>query len=387
MLVNPHVPDLRRLSEEGFEMQIGQGYALLLHVPYLNSSKELCYGAFACPYSESAPPADHIMLFSGSMPCSTDGAEISALKLDTINLLINGYQFERRFSNKPYNLKGELPKFENYYDKFKHYLKVVCAPAIAIYPGTTAQTYHPLTAETDSPLVYSDTNASRANIINVNDKLINQKIGIIGLGGTGSFVLDHVAKTPVAEVHLYDGDILLQHNAFRAPGAVPKEIFPQKQKKAEYFKSVYSNMHRNIIAHGEYIDEENLSNLLDLDFVFICMDVGSIKPKIISALTDASVPFVDCGIYVELQETHLLGMVRCTIFMHDSDKCELIQHIPMSDNEENDIYSSNIQISELNAMAAILAVIRWKQYYGLYLDLKNSTNMVYTTTDGVLNHA
>ena len=53
----------------------------------------------------------------------------------------------------------------------------------------------------------------------VSAKLRRHRIAIVGLGGTGAYVLDLVAKTPVAEIHLYDGDVFLQHNAFRSPGA------------------------------------------------------------------------------------------------------------------------------------------------------------------------
>ena len=67
--------------------------------------------------------------------------------------------------------------------------------------------------------LYEDTASSRADIVTINSKLKSLRIGIVGLGGTGSYVLDFVAKTPVKEIHLFDGDTFDQHNAFRAPGA------------------------------------------------------------------------------------------------------------------------------------------------------------------------
>ena len=33
------------------------------------------------------------------------------------------------------------------------------------------------------------------------------------------------------------------------------------------------------------------------------------------------------------------------------------------------IYAKNIQIADLNALNAALAVIRWKKYFGVYIDL------------------
>ena len=61
-------------------------------------------------------------------------------------------------------------------------------------------------------------------------KLMNHKVAIIGLGGTGSYILDMLAKTPVSEIHLFDGDDFLTHNAFRSPGAASLDDLSKKQK-------------------------------------------------------------------------------------------------------------------------------------------------------------
>ena len=42
-----------------------------------------------------------------------------------------------------------------------------------------------------------DTASARAGLIGLNRKLVGESVGIVGLGGTGSYVLDLVAKTPV----------------------------------------------------------------------------------------------------------------------------------------------------------------------------------------------
>ena len=78
---------------------------------------------------------------------------------------------------------------------------------------------------------YTDTASSRAEIGVVSAKLKGGAVGIVGLGGTGSYILDLVAKTPMAEIHLFDGDKLLQHNAFRAPGAPSIETLKEAPLK------------------------------------------------------------------------------------------------------------------------------------------------------------
>ena len=80
----------------------------------------------------------------------------------------------------------------------------------------------------------------------------------------------------------FDGDVFCQHNAFRAPGAPTKEIFELQPNKTDYFKGIYGNMHRHISSHPYHLDEENLSELDALDFVFIAMDSGRCKQLIVN---------------------------------------------------------------------------------------------------------
>ena len=74
----------------------------------------------------------------------------------------------------------------------------------------------------------------------LNRKLEGPKIAIVGVGATGSYVLDLVAKTPVAEIHLFDRDMFLNHNAFRSPGAPSLEDLSKKQQKVNYLAAIYA---------------------------------------------------------------------------------------------------------------------------------------------------
>ena len=47
-----------------------------------------------------------------------------------------------------------------------------------------------------------------------------------------------------------------------------------------------------------------------------------------------------------------------------------LKHIPMSGSAEDDAYVANIQIADMNALNAILAVIRWKKHLGVYADFE-----------------
>src|ERR1700689_2565286 len=94
-------------------------------------------------------------------------------------------------------------------------------------------------------------------------------MGIVGLGGTGSYILDQVAKTWVDRIILIDGDVFENHNAFRAPGAAAHEILQARKNKAEYFAEEYSRMHTGITAHPESLAMHNLHLIEGATFVFL----------------------------------------------------------------------------------------------------------------------
>src|SRR5689334_5933321 len=123
-----------------------------------------------------------------------------------------------------------------------------------------------------TPFVYPDTASSRAGIEVVSRRLAGGTIAIIGLGGTGSVVLDLISKTPTDRVLLIDGDEAEQHNAFRWPGAMAVEDIAARHTKVAYFAQIYRRMHRGIEAHAVHLTPETIDLLDDVDFVFVCVD-------------------------------------------------------------------------------------------------------------------
>jgi tRNA A37 threonylcarbamoyladenosine dehydratase len=374
-----HSPDLKRLRDEGYEVETRGAFLLVHNVPYVNASREIKRGTLVSPLTLSTPtragkPGDHVIHFTGDQPCNWDGSVIQSLPhpnpgpkvLDEKNIIST----KCSFSNRP---KDDFP---DYYEKVISYIGVICAPAFAIDPNVTPRTFKPIES-TDPNYVfkYLDTNSSRAEIIAITAKLENQKLGIIGLGGTGSYVLDFVAKTPVLEIHLFDGDDYFVHNAFRTPGATSIDKFGPNLKKVSYLASIYSNLHKYIIPHAEFLTSENLSLLPVFSFVFVCIDDGPAKKALIDYLIAIGTPFVDCGIGVEAKDNCLGGLVRVTT--GTASKHDHIQQRISFKELGNDDYAQNIQIAELNALNAALAVIKWKKQLGFYHDQEHEHNTLY----------
>lgn len=245
-------------------------------------------------------------------------------------------------------------------------------------PSKTAKVYEVIeAAEEETVFNYIDTNSTRAEIGVISEKLEGHKIGIIGLGGTGSYVLDQVAKTPVQEIHLFDGDRFLQHNAFRSPGAPSIKQLDKQYFKTEYFKMIYSKMHRGIKSHPNYLDESNLSMLEELNFVFLCIDKGSAKKGIIEYLIGNMIPFIDAGLDVNVAGQTLLATVRSTL-VTDQMTSHIPSRISLTDRDADE-YASNIQIADLNGLNAIMAVIKWKKHVQFYQDEEKEYSSIYDT--------
>jgi hypothetical protein len=86
--------------------------------------------------------------------------------------------------------------------------------------------------------------------------------------------------------------------------------------------------------------------------------------------------FVDVGIGVKVMGDALTGSVRtttCTKEKHD----HIERRISFAEPGAND-YAENIQIAELNALNAALAVIKWKKLYGFYHDLEKEHQSSYS---------
>jgi hypothetical protein len=233
--------------------------------------------------------------------------------------------------------------------------------------------------EDGSVFEYLDTASSRAGIGGLSSRLAVGPIAIIGLGGTGSYVLDLVGKTPVKEIHLFDGDRFLQHNAFRSPGAATLAQLKAAPFKVDYLKGIYSAMRRGIVAHPYDIIADNAGELNGMSFAFVCIDGGARKKPIVEKLEQAGIPFIDTGLGVELGEDGLVGMVRLTTSTREQ-RGHFRSKVSLADGDGENLYRHNIQIADLNALNAALAVIKWKKLLRFYQDIDREHDATYVTS-------
>lgn len=381
-----HSPDLSRLREDGFEVDVRDDHVIVTNVPYVNQEREVCRGTLAIPLTtageRTGEPPDHTAWWEGSMPCHQDGTPIERIAAGGGQQLALGLKVDFRFSSKP----QPGGRYADYYEQFSAYIRIISHEAQCRDGAATAATFAPVeTTEDESVFRYHDSASSRAGIKMASAKLELGRLAIVGVGGGGSYVLDLTAKTPVREIHLFDGDVLLNHNAFRAPGAVSLEELRERPFKVDYFARVYDRLRRQIVPHAYRLGEHNAHELEGMDFVFLCMDGGPDKRAVVERLEAMEVPFIDVGLGLEERDGSIGGILRVT-----TSTCRQRQHVwdlgrisfEDPDDEANE-YVRNIQVADLNALTACLAVVRWKKLFGFYRDLEEEHHALYTV-DG--NH-
>lgn len=370
----PTVPDeqIRRLVNDGYDMVLSHGHLVVRRLPYLSPSGLRRDGRLVLPVTHAGgvvtDATDHRIWFAGAEPCDDNGAALATG--GQAHGFGNGETADYMLSFKP-----PSGAYANLFDKIKQYSHILLGAArqvdasVAATPGGSVQV-----VPDDLPLVYSDTNTARVGLTNLNALFRGHTVAIVGVGGTGSYILDHLAKTWVDRIILIDGDEFEHHNAYRAPGAASEHEVLGKPNKAEYFADKYSRMHTGISAQPAALTADNLSLLEEATFVFVAAADAKARPAIMQWLRDRAMPFIDVGMSFREGEGGLTGIAKVETYVPGDDTP--LPTAPAAPPGEDD-YSSNVQIAELNALNAALAVIRWKRYLGFYASHEASNQTIY----------
>ena len=376
-----HSPDLKKLQDHGYNISLIDSYLLVHYVPYVNCDKQVKYGtlvsSLALAGNITTKPTDHVAYWIGEYPCDSNGSPLQALvnESDKQIPITDKLVTTCSFSQKPQD------GYSDYYQKMTRYIDILEGYAHVLNPDTTAKTLGHVESMVESAFQYVDSASGRYDITNINAKFKQKKIAIVGLGGTGSYVLDLVAKTPVEEIHIFDHDVFSQHNAFRAPGAPSVKDFSTENSvlKVNRFAAIYSQMKKGITQHSERINPSNVQYMHGMDFVFICLDDGESRRIITEYLVENCISFVDTGIGLRKDDEMISGLVRIDTYTPSSPN-HLKNSLPTNNIEDN-LYITDIQTADINALTAALAVIKWKKLCGFYHDQQAEYNtcLLYTS--------
>ncbi len=370
---------LQRLTDAGYAAEIRGAHLLVHDIPHVMADRGVARATLAFVLEPAAGSganvSDHRAMWTGEYPCDRNGVRLAQIENVTHRVdLGGGTVVQHLFSSKP-----PCGFYRDQFEQATTYASIIANEARALDARATPLTRRAiLAAEDESPFVYADSATARARIDAISRKLELAGVGIVGLGGTGSYILDLIAKTPARRIVIVDGDEMEQHNAFRAPGAVPLAELRRRPKKVDHWRAVYSEMHKGILAVPAYLDADNAHLLDGLDFVFLCMDPGPGKRIAIEHLEARNIPFIDCGMGLEHVEEvdSIIGIVRVTASLPGA-RGHTRRRLALEVAGDEDLYARNIQVADLNMLNAALAVIRFKRFFGFYLDLEGEHHATY----------
>jgi len=373
-----HNPDIQKLIDRGYALRLDSNYLVVRDIPYLDAERNLCWGAIVTALKDidgkRVEPFDHQVFFAGGVPHGLDGNPIPFLGggTATVTLAKTDVVVQRSFSNKP---PGGLPDF---FTKIEHYLSILSGPARHRYSNADPFTFNvDEDAGPDSVFHFRDTLTSRALIGDLAAKFAEEVVAVIGLGGTGAYVLDFLVKTNVREIRGYDPKPFHVHNAFRSPGRLLNDEL--NKSKAEVYQKRYENFRKGLHLETKAIDSGCETDFAGVTFAFVCVDSGTARAEIFDLLARLAIPFVDVGMGLFRLGGALAGIVRTTV-LKPADAAEIRAKglVPLTDPPGNE-YRANIQIAELNALNASIAMLCYKQHCGFYAQAQPAYHLLMDT--------
>lgn len=361
-----HNEDIKRLLEIGYAITEDHSYLVIRDIPYIDNNGVLQAGAIVTKLvdidGKKVKQDDHQIFFAGSHPHHIDGSQITGLAGGPTNLPLTSSPdvvVQRSFSNKP-----DRGYYIDFFEKIENYVAIISGPAMEKYEATP-YTFR-LVEETPSQSVFKfrDTLTSRAQIVDLSSRFADDVVAVIGLGGTGSYVLDFLVKTPVKQIRGFDPDDFHIHTAYRSPGGLKEAELGIK--KAAVYHSRYENFREGLSLESRYIHSHSNEYIKDVTFAFVCVDKGTSRAGVFDLLIANHIPFIDVGMGLNRNRGPINGMLRATYYsVEDAHRLRKMDLAELADHPDDE-YRVHIQIGELNALNAALAVIKFKQIRGFY---------------------
>lgn len=381
-------------SEEGvIERLISDGYAvyrrgdyIVVATSYLDHEGRLQQGLlvdalnFGPDRTVLKAPKNHQMYFVGTQPYD-DQQRVLFRGLDAADApLFDGKRAAFYWSWKRQTPQGQWQEYDDLYDKFISYIEYITGPARAKYgDAVRIAPFEDLEEPDDnSPFAFHDMNSARANLSELNRTLQDDVVAVIGAGGTGSYIVDFLTKSPVKSIKVFDKDTHDIQNAFRTPGATVREEFGQP--KVDVLEIRYRGFHKGLEIIEAFLDEESEDLMQGVTFAFVAVDKVASRRAIAKLLRKLDIPFVNVGMGLKHGNPGLIGAVETSLVDELSAPTIFDEIAGDRLNEVADDYDDNIQTVELNALNAAYAVLMYKRYRGYYAGKRKVARLLTTVS-------
>ena len=141
----------------------------------------------------------------------------------------------------------------------------------------------------------------------------DMRVGIVGLGGTGSVIAQQLAYLGVRDFVVVDPDRIEQTNLNRVVTATANDI---GEKKSHVAKQAIQRIQPGAVVRdiqGDVVNAEVAGQLLDRDFIFSCTDTHASRAVLAQLAYQYLIPTIDMGVSITVKNgevTHIAGRTQ-----------------------------------------------------------------------------
>jgi proteasome lid subunit RPN8/RPN11 len=140
-------------------------------------------------------------------------------------------------------------------------------------------------------------------------RLRAMRVGIVGLGGTGSIVLEQLAHLGIGRFLLIDPDVVERTNLNRLVGATEIDISkPKVETAAAFAKRINPKVQVEAIC-GSVLLASVAEQLADVDFLFCCTDSHGSRAVLNQFAYQYLVPSIDMGVAIVSKNKKITDVV------------------------------------------------------------------------------
>jgi molybdopterin-synthase adenylyltransferase len=135
--------------------------------------------------------------------------------------------------------------------------------------------------------------------------LRGSKVGVIGVGGGGSMVVQELALLGVGKIIGVDSDILEETNRHRVVGSTPLDV-EQKQRKISIMERMVKSLNPGVDFLGiqeRFPSDESVKQLKECDVIVGSVDTLNARQEIQVFAWRYLIPYVDIGLTIQVGNT------------------------------------------------------------------------------------
>ena len=346
--------DLSALAAAEYSLEIRGVYLIVKHIPYVALNGEIQFAEIvtnldiigAVGDEVTTQPSDHRVWWTGGTPHTADGESMEDYlccgNWEQGRDIGEGIKVYMQWSRKPKE-GGQARSYKDYREKIETYVEEVGGQAEAVRPGIleAARKGGESILTSSIRFAYTDTSGYRNGTKGIENRIEEEIVAVIGVGGTGSYLVDVLAKTNIKELHLFDDDVMELHNAFRVSGAARVEELDGKKLKINWHQERYKEVRKEgLCLHDVKINSGNFEELRNCTTAFIAVDDLTVRRKIQRACTAMDILHVSVGIGLEIEgesDDQIGGMVKVETNFNAGKQVEEIKWNPDETQEPREM--------------------------------------------------